>query len=650
MTLNKRPGSELNRPSAAKVPRFGDKSSQHDDDSRHPHESGRDTATEIDTQVLDEHATGEELTVTVKFTEAKSVTHFLKPGTSESSHARPFNCLIGTGLLTDTSCSFNYVDDECDHHMCERAAAPQYVEVVVACQDQPDKIIGVCCATLIKKDSHKRCFYSTTAVPLTELTLLAFDLFDRYGRFKQQYRCHPVKRGSGFWQDQLNHGAILLIENIHVREPYRRRGIGLKMVTRLLHAMGRETVTGEFTAVVRPNAAKYFHFQEAVSAILQNQKRAKMLANEDVESIRWFRRLGFRRIGSSIWFGLYCGNQPPQFYIELDHDHDLTKELAGAKINLPEAVAGALARANNKSFLKVMRRQFHNIPFEDDRWMATDEEGNTLLHIAALRFCSDALNWLMEKGPGPAMAEMRNTVGDTPLEALLLELETRRIGKSPGRFVDVDMDSFEGHSRQAVKCIARLRDLELETTLDFKRLAFGCTCGECIMGFLSPRMRYALAVDALAIFETSEEYLDCCSGEEWVWHLMDWLPLLNAHVMRQLSRYKSMRRGFIKLVECIFECLEACLPPDERAIDIVIDGRGDSAIIDKFLMGNGDTEEVVVNIFRGVMMSSVAVTGESADLDYQKGREDYYSLPECRNDHEYQFVIQQCDYFAHDLS
>ncbi|EHY58920.1 hypothetical protein ABEF92_001732 [Exophiala dermatitidis] len=649
MTPNKRPGSQLNRPSAAKVLRLGDKSSQHDD-SRQPHESGRPAATEPDTLLPDEHAIVEELTVTVKFIEAKSVAHFLKLGTSESSHARPFHCLIGTGLLTDTSCSFKYSDDKFGRHLFYSGSAPQYVQVTVACKNDPDKIIGACYATLIRKDRDRENFYSHMAQELTEVTLLAFDLFDRYGRFKQQYRCHPVKRGSGFWQDQLNKGAILLIEDIHVQESYRRRGIGLKMVTRLLHAMAREALNGEFTAVVRPNATKDYHFQEAVSAILQNQKRAKMLANEDVETIRWFRRLGFRRIGSSIWFGLYCGNEPSQSSIELDQDHDLTREIAGAKVKFPQRVVEALTGANNKNFLKVMRRQFHNIPFEDDRWMATDEEGNTLLHIAALRFCYDALNWLMDEGPGPAMAEMRNTVGDTPLEALLLELETRRTWKLSGSSVTLTMDEFEGHSRQAVKCVARLRDLELKTTLDFKRIACGCTCGECIQGFLSPRMRDELEIEAITIFRTGEENLDYCSGEEWVMHLLDWLPLLKRHSIRQLGRYKAMRRGLIKLAESIFDCLEAYLPPDERAIEIVIDSRGDSTIVDKFLMGTGSIEEVVVNIFHGVMMSSSAVNGERADFDHQEGRGEYYSLPECRNDHEYQFVLHQCGWFRYDLS
>jgi hypothetical protein len=61
---------------------------------------------------------------------------------------------------------------------------------------------------------------------LTEETYsLAFDLFDRYGRLKPEFKVYPVKKGSGIWNTELDDGDIFLIESLRIDRQYRHLGL-----------------------------------------------------------------------------------------------------------------------------------------------------------------------------------------------------------------------------------------------------------------------------------------------------------------------------------------------------------------------------------------------------------------------------------------
>jgi len=96
----------------------------------------------------------------------------------------------------------------------------------------------------------------------------------------------------------------------------------------------------------------------------------------------------------------------------------------------------------------------------------------------------------------PAMLAMRNSFGDTPLEALLFKLEhnrTRQERENSMARIDPTSDTFEGHSAVAVQCPIELKRMYPSTTgYELSKLTMGCTCGHCLCGFLSPCMRFAL--------------------------------------------------------------------------------------------------------------------------------------------------------------
>ncbi len=78
--------------------------------------------------------------------------------------------------------------------------------------------------------------------------------------------------------------------------------------------------------------------------------------------------------------------------------------------------------------------------------------------------------------------------GYTPLDVCLLEMQFWR------EYKDARMDGFKGHHANYMDVIQQL----LKTGIKRQRLSclpvptnkWGCTCGECLNGYLSPRMQY----------------------------------------------------------------------------------------------------------------------------------------------------------------
>lgn len=62
----------------------------------------------------------------------------------------------------------------------------------------------------------RESFWLELEEPSAETSSLAFDLFDRYGRLNPEYYEHEFRKGSGVWGNELNHGDLLLFEELQV--------------------------------------------------------------------------------------------------------------------------------------------------------------------------------------------------------------------------------------------------------------------------------------------------------------------------------------------------------------------------------------------------------------------------------------------------
>jgi hypothetical protein len=133
---------------------------------------------------------------------------------------------------------------------------------------------------------------------------------------------------------------------------------------------------------------------------------------------------------------------------------------------------------------------FGNSPQDDRIWKGTNDEGDTLLHLASCSSKIRSVQWLMQRSPG--LLSQRNASGNTPQEALEACMEEAlRTVRDAGKLTALISDDFRGFEDTSITCLALLRGCDIEQASDSKRnrLKYGCTCGECVGGFLSPQLR-----------------------------------------------------------------------------------------------------------------------------------------------------------------
>jgi GNAT superfamily N-acetyltransferase len=112
------------------------------------------------------------------------------------------------------------------------------------------KKVAYCKAKLIRRNQMRYDFYGEMEPPSRETSMLAFDLFDRYGRLRSEFKTHPVIKGTGVWGQELDCGDMLLIEEVFVNQDYRRQRLGRRMIESLL-TLARQK-TWSFFAFVWP--------------------------------------------------------------------------------------------------------------------------------------------------------------------------------------------------------------------------------------------------------------------------------------------------------------------------------------------------------------------------------------------------------------
>ena len=127
-----------------------------------------------------------------------------------------------------------------------------------------------------------------------------------------------------------------------------------------------------------------------------------------------------------------------------------------------------------------------------------DTNGFMPVHVAAVNENIHALRVLLELDPSGIVEDLKdrkNKDGVTPLEGLESSM------RSTKEFLETLMGAWKGYSDDGLKCeyiLKRAMGLPMvvnksEEEEDYiKKKKFGCTCGKCTDGWLSPRMRFRL--------------------------------------------------------------------------------------------------------------------------------------------------------------
>ncbi|KAI0855010.1 hypothetical protein F4860DRAFT_522059 [Xylaria cubensis] len=465
-----------------------------------------------------------------------------------------------------------------------------------------------------------------------ETSSLAIELFDRYGRLKREYCEHEIRKGSG--------------------------RIGTKLVSAVLDKTRHES-TG-FFAFASPRLTLDLDCDdEKLGAVHEESKIFD----------HFFRSLGFRRVGTSGWLAFTDNDSHPSRHLDEAQDWDVPEQPKEDLI-APEPIRTILSSLSDPSIsgAECICQMEEVFSAEDNTplWMYINEIGDTILHVAAIARKAEPISYIMSKNPH--LAEKRNGDDYTPLEALQSSLELQRTKPYGGGA----SDSFIGFRQSDIACLAALtgteifdltklsdRDIRVVSSATDEmasriravdpirkalRLKYGCTCGQCIGGFLSPRTRFALLCQAEIQYDMLNEFPEIdCSGRDWV--------KLNDHVLGHLTRAvkenlvtnKSMRQGFVNMCDHIACCLRnKRLPDTETILDFYQEEVSEwPPVTNNYLQRGGTVAAVALMIFdRAIDSDEWAGDGTFMETF----ADDINQLPACRNDHEFGFVSSMCGY------
>lgn len=255
------------------------------------------------------------------------------------------------------------------------------------------------------------------------------------------------------------------------------------------------------------------------------------------DALAFWHSMGFRRVGTSSWLAWTDSPGHPSRQLAISEDCMWNRPGdTAASEPLPDEMQRVFRRLFDAEVEEAKciaeLRKTSPQDFNDDQWQIVDHAGNTLLHIASVSFKPEVVSFLMSRVP--RLTALRKTLGHTALDTLKDQLECVRTRRSfGGELTVVASDKFQGFSPSNIKCLAALQrtalfdlstlsegqieaissatDEEVQRSrsqLDVAgirkalRYKFGCTCGQCIGGFVSPRIKFAL----LCVAETARPF------------------------------------------------------------------------------------------------------------------------------------------------
>lgn len=509
-------------------------------------------------------------------------------------------------------------------------------------------------AKLVRRDRRRSAFWVEMERPTQEIDDIPYDLFDIYGCLERDYYGHLILEGSGVRAWEFDHGDILVIDVVYVKPLWRHQGIGTKIVEAILDK-------------ARAMSSAFFAFAEAgyiAGGPGCVDKEDLDVAQKLAISEHFWLSLGFREVGRSRWFAFTDGSSHP------------FRHLGAAKRpeyeTLPEPVWTVLSILSDPSDSDVeCAHQIQEAFPVDAAALARpyiDKNGNTVLHIAAMGRKAAAISYILAKYP--LLSGIRNAEGHTPLEAVQSRMEEYRTRQDYGGFGSVGSNQFKGYSQSAIACLAAFAGnvafdlttlseqdisaissatdkaasgiLEINKIRYTLQLKYGCTCGECIGGILSPRMRFALLGQAEFEREIPCEGL-YASNQCWVESHMHALRYLATPVRKKLETNKVMRQGFVNMCGHIAGCLKKRrLPDEETVLQFYHDKTSERPPVTKnYLERGGTVAAVAMMLFQRAMNPDEWALGGRYMGWYKDGTMD---LPACRNDHEFDFVRAMCGY------
>ncbi|EMD30885.1 hypothetical protein CERSUDRAFT_100894 [Gelatoporia subvermispora B] len=284
-----------------------------------------------------------------------------------------------------------------------------------------------------------------------------------------------------------------------------------------------------------------------------------------------------------------------------------------------------------------------------------DEDGLSPLHLAAQLLHLRAINALLslprDTGVHEDLHTRENANGDSPLESC------EHMVRDEGQLMETVWRKWDGYPEHALNVVLTLRRaagerIEEKDEEYIRKRKRGCTCGQCVAGWLSPRIKCRLFVTA----EMFHDVMDACKPTfvsrrpldpklcGWC-SAVDYIP---AHVWPGLykSFYQAYRLVVIAVAHVLGKPGDRCLPLPRVVPSALLSGEvkhyADHWSQDRaqFFFDKGGRVEYALNYITDVALDQSPL-GDGWSDEIREDDEEWNALPKCTNDLAFVMARQQ---------
>ncbi|KAJ7178749.1 hypothetical protein C8R43DRAFT_871920 [Mycena crocata] len=382
----------------------------------------------------------------------------------------------------------------------------------------------------------------------TELFTMGSTLFDKYGEVRPWHVENEYHKGSGAWGRELNEGRLVFVLFVSVDAPYRKQGIGswaLRQLYASEHIEENDKLICWPSPVPRPPQDQWLSaFDEVVT---------------------FYRKVGYRRIGATSFFGYAQDPEHPSRKIAHLHDFDPCEKYLGGPDPIPRFALHDMIFEDKSENIGQRIRDAHAAD------PASIEQPNTKgfrpIHVAVKSANLPALRTLIALGLAEESFTSRDN-GDhwTPLEACEGDMRSSRevaeIFKHVGGW-----EGFEETALWMQAALKRAMGHAMPPTDDeyVAKQKWGCTCGRCIGGWLSPRTLIRLKGESQMVsgVPLTPEDVDIYATA------LTYIPL---HLRREL--FKTFIVGYAAVMKAIALILDRGALPTDAAVHAELQNGG----------------------------------------------------------------------------
>ncbi|KAL1689407.1 hypothetical protein GGG16DRAFT_126514 [Schizophyllum commune] len=433
-------------------------------------------------------------------------------------------------------------------------------------------------------------------------------------------------KGSGRWGDELNEGRIVYVRSVVVNPSFQRQGIGQRLIRELLSPkhVDKSTIVYSWPSHMWAHSREdsrrmdppIIDFFRKVRSLLSFHPSRSLPASEDqdVDMFKYSHRNGILAddIGAQLRqdYPLQTLMDPPRTMTGVLNGMDgprAMRPLPPTQEELDAAIEAAYAKDPQSIHLQ-------------------DERGYTPIYVALIKGYRATVEKLLSIADCRADILSHDNIDDQ--NAIEAQEEIVRSG-SP---------LFKHRALHLLWVLRRALGEDVGTVHDFsEKRRYGCSCGQCRGGWLSPRMAYLLHGEAQCTFDNAMFTADTVPFERASdLAFLDGINCIPSEVRARLNL--TAYKGFLGVYRAISIVIErGGLPtPDVITTEAVTNRTNWWTVSDvESYLAKGGKAEYAIN---DLVYSTKEGMADGSLLDMLEGDKDWAALPRCANDLDFRQV------------